>query len=133
MLEIEKSFASNICRCTGYRPILEAFKTFASDAQKPNKLLDIEDLNIICNKSGESCITSKCDTKEWCLISADDINVPKTMEIDLNDGRRWYKVYEVNDIFKVLRTEGDDNYMLVAGNTAKGKLKHLKDGLLFYY
>lgn len=133
MLEIEKSFASNICRCTGYRPILEAFKTFASDAPKPNKLLDIEDLNIICNKSGESCIRSKCDTKEWCLISADDINVPKMIEIDLNDGRRWYKVFEVNDIFKVLLTEGDDNYMLVAGNTAKGKLKHLKDDLLFYY
>jgi xanthine dehydrogenase/oxidase len=29
--EIESLFQGNICRCTGYRPILDAMKTFASD------------------------------------------------------------------------------------------------------
>ena len=29
--EIEDVFDGNICRCTGYRPILDAMKTFASD------------------------------------------------------------------------------------------------------
>lgn len=44
MKEIENSFASNICRCTGYRPILDAFKSFASDApaEMVNRLHDIE-------------------------------------------------------------------------------------------
>ena len=46
MSEIEQIVDGNICRCTGYRPIFDAFKTFASDATKDlkDKVADIEDL-----------------------------------------------------------------------------------------
>lgn len=46
--EIEARFDGNLCRCTGYRPILTAMKTFASDQEKlptcQKPLLDIEDV-----------------------------------------------------------------------------------------
>ena len=47
-------------RCTGYRPILEAFKKFAAD-NSDNSIPDIEELKL-CKKSGKPC-TGTCTVK----------------------------------------------------------------------
>ena len=38
--QIEEILDGNLCRCTGYRPIFDAFRSFSSD----NRSSDIEDL-----------------------------------------------------------------------------------------
>ncbi|XP_068627626.1 aldehyde oxidase 1-like [Battus philenor] len=118
MLEIEKSFGSNVCRCTGYRPILHAFKKFAKDAPHWEKIHDIEDLDA-CKKNGE-CSKTDCEDFDWCVVSKDDVAQTSVIHIKLEDGRDWYRVHELNDVFNILHVTGDDSYMLVAGNTAKG-------------
>lgn len=117
MLEIEKSFGSNVCRCTGYRPILDAFKTFAKDSPK-NAIADIEDLTI-CKKTGVACEKTNCDADDWCIIDAED---NKIIEIELKDKRHWFKVFSLGSVFEILYKRGCDSYMLVFGNTAKGRL-----------
>ncbi|XP_053608971.1 probable aldehyde oxidase gad-3 [Plodia interpunctella] len=112
--EIENSLGSNTCRCTGYRPILDAFKTFAKDSPKP-KIPDIEDLKLCKDK--KSC-SGSCD-KTWCLIKKEDVD-DTIKKIHLKDDRTWYRVHRVEQIFQVLKMEGVDSYMLVNGNTGRG-------------
>lgn len=120
MLEVEQSFGSNVCRCTGYRPILEAFKRFAKDAPKEQRIMDIEDLQI-CKKSGKPCNQTACDDDDWCVVSDDDLQDDQVKRIVLKDGRLWFKPRVLQDVFNILYHEGVASYMLVAGNTAKGK------------
>lgn len=112
------SLGSNICRCTGYRPILKAFKKFATDAPPPDNVLDIEDL-IICKNTGRKCFKYRCEDSKWCIIPK---QVPKNIiHFELHDHREFYKVEAIPDIFDILQEKGTNSYMLVAGNTAKGK------------
>lgn len=125
MKEVENSFAGNICRCTGYRPILDAFKSFSKDADPSllQKVMDIEDVaNLkLCAKTGTIC-TQTCDDYTpdgFCLINMDRPLEGNLLQIETDDNK-WYKVYNIKDIFDVFAKEGTDSYMLVAGNTAQG-------------
>lgn len=119
MEQIENSFGGNICRCTGYRPILDAFKSIARDATEElkNVIQDIEDLNKICPRSGKSCAGScSSATKGNCHI-----------KITENDGKEWHKVVTVKEIFDVLGKIPNKKYMLVHGNTAHGVYRRDSD------
>ncbi|XP_028031989.1 indole-3-acetaldehyde oxidase-like isoform X3 [Bombyx mandarina] len=112
--QVENSFGSNICRCTGYRPILDAFKSFANDTEPSSKLQDLEDLHK--TKCMNSCKRKCSISDEWCFIEKP---FQSLLELSVAGGR-WYKAFTVEDIFNILRREGSNNYRLVAGNTGQG-------------
>lgn len=125
MAELERSFASNTCRCTGFRPILDTVKSFAIDASPRlcQKVKDMEDL-IICSKTKSVC-ERKCSVKsvdsDWSIYS-NETNVKDETPIVLNFGKsKFFKVFTVEEIFDVLNSYGVDSHMFVDGNTAKGK------------
>ena len=102
---IENSFDGHICRCTGYRSILDAMKSFAVD-EKP---IDIEDLNKLkcIDNNVKVCLGNK---KKIHIIrdSADEWFAPKTLE----------------DLYNLLSEYKDQNYRIVSGNTSTGVFKN---------
>ncbi|CAL1679573.1 unnamed protein product [Lasius platythorax] len=122
MQEIENSFGSNICRCTGYRPILDAFKGFASDAPPALRkdIRDIEELYEIktCPKNGLPC-TNSCVDKH---------SHNAKLDIKLEDAE-FYKVYTIEDLFAVFRQKPKATYILNGGNTAHGVYRTGKNDL----
>lgn len=126
MAELEKSFGSNTCRCTGFRPILDTMKSFASDASPRlrRKVRDIEDL-ITCQKKKTNCENkcleeNKClDFKDFEVLVEDYVKVESTIAFNFGTSK-FFKVFEENDVFDVLSKHGSDSYMLVDGNTGKG-------------
>ncbi|XP_054016678.1 uncharacterized protein LOC128897052 isoform X1 [Hylaeus anthracinus] len=116
MKEIENSFGSNICRCTGYRPILDTFKGFAVDATKElaKDIHDIEELYKIkiCKKTGQPCETGS----NGCATM---LNAKSRIDMTL-DGSQFHKLLGIDDLFQVFKEHPDATYVLHGGNTAHG-------------
>ena len=119
MDEVKYSMGGNMCRCTGYRPILKAFKSMAFDA---TQCVDIEDLNEKCTITGDLC-TRVCNRSTKCLES---------FKISFKDGKEWSKVKTIEAIFDVLTKCGKKSYILVAGNTAHGVYRRNDEDLQVY-
>ncbi|XP_050093113.1 uncharacterized protein LOC126576069 [Anopheles aquasalis] len=120
MAEVEQALAGNICRCTGYRPILDAFKTFAVDT--PSRVprssaiggecgTDIEELPRSCKVPCASGSEAPCSART-CFDQSLSVRCP--------DNRQWYRVRTVDEVFEIVAPLEADSFMLVAGNTGHG-------------
>ena len=106
--EIDNIIDGNICRCTGYRPILDALKQFASDSNNDFDYLiqDIEDIKL-CKKTGERC-HGTCSKAATC-------KEPKSM---------WHQPTTTEELRQILSGfTADTKYRIVGGNTGTGVFK----------
>ncbi|CAF0756244.1 unnamed protein product [Brachionus calyciflorus] len=101
--EIENSMDGNLCRCTGYRSILTAMKSFATD-EVP---IEIEELNKL-----------KCLNKSnMCSKSTKNIHLIKENE-------QWFTPKDMDSLNVLLSQYGSMAYRLVSGNTGIGVYKN---------
>ncbi|KAK6144148.1 hypothetical protein DH2020_020968 [Rehmannia glutinosa] len=123
--EAEKSITGNLCRCTGYRPIADACKSFAAD-------VDLEDLGI-------NSFWRKGDTKEKASklpsYNPTDHIFPYTEELKdeykstkvLNSKNYyWYTPVTIEELESFLHSDMVKNgarVKLVVGNTGTGYYK----------
>ncbi|XP_028399776.1 xanthine dehydrogenase/oxidase-like isoform X2 [Dendronephthya gigantea] len=103
--EIEDGFDGNLCRCTGYRPILDAMKSFAKD-ENP---IDIEELQCCLGKGGCCGETRTC---HGCYFSLGETSGPQ-----------WYKPSSLTELYSILKGQSG-SVRLVVGNTGKGVYKN---------
>ncbi|KAE9585980.1 putative xanthine dehydrogenase [Lupinus albus] len=83
--QIEENLAGNLCRCTGYRPILDAFRVFS----KTNDILytgvsslSLQEGKSICPSTGKPCSCNLNNVSDKCVVS-DERYIPTSYnEID---------------------------------------------------
>ncbi|CAH0562394.1 unnamed protein product [Brassicogethes aeneus] len=109
MKTVENSFGGNICRCTGYRSILSAFKSLCKDSSEEllGTLPDIEDL-----KPCKKICTKNLDQESFNVLN----------------GSTWVKVYKFDNLLQVVKNflseQRKPSIKMIAGNTARGVYKN---------
>ncbi|XP_067656036.1 uncharacterized protein [Haliotis asinina] len=120
MQQVENAYDAVICRCTGYRPILDAMKSFASDAPPtlPGGAIDIEELDKnICKKTGKTC-TGRCSSERQTDLEEVPLHI-------VLQGSQWYKPTTRQQLYALLGQHQGDNYRLVFGNSGFGVYKEI--------
>ncbi|PNT76760.1 hypothetical protein BRADI_1g52740v3 [Brachypodium distachyon] len=128
--EAERAFSGNLCRCTGYRPIVDVCKSFASD-------VDLEDLglNIFWKKGDKSADVSKLPSYTLgggvCTFP-DFLKSEMKSSLDyLNDSNvavsreGWYHPKSIEQYYYLLNSGifSDCSVKVVVGNTSAGVYK----------
>uniref|UniRef100_A0ACD5UT81 Uncharacterized protein n=3 Tax=Avena sativa TaxID=4498 RepID=A0ACD5UT81_AVESA len=128
--EAEKAISGNLCRCTGYRPIIDACKSFATD-------VDLEDLglNSFWKKGTDHADVSKlpaytsgaiCTFPEFLKSEIkSSINQMDNVPVEISDDGSWYHPRSIAELQVLLDSNwfDENSVKIVASNTGSGVYK----------
>ena len=116
--DLEKIYGGNLCRCTGYRPILTGVRTLASDYQAMN------------DKSQQCLIDPSFDVRVKNNLATIDINELPAFDSEQRllhfsyNGREWFRPNTLLDVMRIkkqlVKAHGRDSVKIIFGNTASG-------------
>ncbi|CAG7707626.1 unnamed protein product [Allacma fusca] len=134
MMESKKQFTvadihdridGNICRCTGFRPILDAVKSFAVDAS--------EELKRKCGDS-RSCESCPLRAKSPAALTSanvveaefEQLELPSSIHLNISSNSQWVKAVDIKTLFMALTKFQNYGlkYRIVGGNTGMGVFKN---------
>ncbi|KAL4225423.1 hypothetical protein ACF0H5_016113 [Mactra antiquata] len=109
--DAEDYFEGNICRCTGYRPILAAMKSLVPDSSP-----DIEDLSSrLCKTTGKRCTSSGRNCGGQCSSQNDT----KSIRMVFGD-TLWNKPTSMTDLYAMLAQTRGKKVRILGSNTGTG-------------
>ena len=125
--DAERAVVGNLCRCTGYRPIADACKSFAAD-------VDLEDLGLNSFwKKGDAHVDKLPPYKEGSIgafpefLKAEiraSLRIDKCMSATVMAGSEssWHRPRSVEEYYRLIASDSVDGSgtKVVAGNTSSG-------------
>jgi xanthine dehydrogenase/oxidase len=122
--EIEDIYGGNLCRCTGYRPLLHGMRTLACDYHPD------EDESQKCQIDPSFKIECKPKLTEINLDQLPAFNLPARALYFKGSGREWYRPNVLEEVHrlkkKFVSAAGRRGVKLIMGNTASGVYQNEK-------
>jgi xanthine dehydrogenase/oxidase len=151
--EIQAYFDGNICRCTGYKPILQAFSSFAHENQADNHRSCVTCPNANSSKCDTSCLSHDLEdgykaqaekavsvgSKSKPLGRSKDLFMVKSFQArplmfyNASTNTHWLRPLTLDELCHALQDYAGQAVQLVGGNTSIGVSKYFNGSGPYYH